>query len=188
MFCLISRQQEQGGNLLNKKLILQTKEALTSVLPITIIVFLLDFTIVPMPFHIRSSFLIGSLLLIVGMGLFTQGAEVAMMPMGEHMGAQLTKSRKLVLLIGVSLVMGTIVTMAEPDLQVLAGQVPAIPKMTLVVSVSIGVGLFLVISLLRILFQWKLSYLLVLFYLIIFTVGTLFGRSGYFSNDHGDIF
>lgn len=171
MFCLISRQQEQGGNLLNRKLILQTKEALTSVLPITIIVFLLDFTIVPMPFHIRSSFLIGSLLLIVGMGLFTQGAEVAMMPMGEHMGAQLTKSRKLVLLIGVSLVMGTIVTMAEPDLQVLAGQVPAIPKMTLVVSVSIGVGLFLVISLLRILFQWKLSYLLVLLYLIIFTIG-----------------
>ncbi len=156
---------------MNRKLILQTKEALTSVLPITIIVFLLDFTIVPMPFHIRSSFLIGSLLLIVGMGLFTQGAEVAMMPMGEHMGAQLTKSRKLVLLIGVSLVMGTIVTMAEPDLQVLAGQVPAIPKMTLVVSVSIGVGLFLVISLLRILFQWKLSYLLVLLYLIIFTIG-----------------
>lgn len=156
---------------MNKKLIKQTKEALTSVLPITIIVLLLDFTFVPMPFHIRISFLIGSLLLIVGMGLFTQGAEVAMMPMGEHVGAQLTKSKKLALLIGVSLVMGTIVTIAEPDLQVLAGQVPAIPNMILVVSVSVGVGIFLVISLLRILFQWKLSYLLVIFYLIIFAVG-----------------
>lgn len=161
----------KGGNLLNKKLIKQTKEALTSVLPITIIVLLLDFTFVPMPFHIRISFLIGSLLLIVGMGLFTQGAEVAMMPMGEHVGAQLTKSKKLALLIGVSLVMGTIVTIAEPDLQVLAGQVPSIPNMILVVSVSVGVGIFLVISLLRILFQWKLSYLLVIFYLIIFAVG-----------------
>ena len=156
---------------MSKNLILQIKEAFTSVLPITIIVLLLDFTIVPMPFYIRSSFLIGSLLLVIGMGLFTLGAEVAMMPMGEHMGAQLTKSRNLALLIGVSLVMGTIVTLAEPDLQVLAGQVPAIPKMVLIVSVAAGVGIFLVIALLRILFQWKLSYLFIIFYLMIFAIG-----------------
>lgn len=156
---------------MNKKLILQTREALTSVLPITVIVFILDFTFVPMPFYVRSSFLIGSLLLILGMGLFTLGAESAMMPMGQHMGAQLTKSRKLFLLIGVSLVMGTIVTIAEPDLQVLAGQVPSVPNMVIVLSVSIGVGIFLVISLLRILFQWKLAYLLVIFYLAIFAIG-----------------
>ena len=156
---------------MNKKLMLQTREALTSVLPITVIVLFLDFTLVPMPFYVRSSFLIGSFLLILGMGLFTLGAESAMMPMGEHMGAQLTKSRKIVLLIGVSLLMGTIVTIAEPDLQVLAGQVPSVPNMVIILSVSIGVGIFLVISLLRILFQWKLAHLLVIFYLAIFAIG-----------------
>lgn len=156
---------------MNKKLILQTREALTSVLPITVIVLILDFTFVPMPFYVRSAFLIGSLLLILGMGLFTLGAEAAMMPMGEHMGSQLTKSRKLFLLISVSLVMGIIVTIAEPDLQVLAGQVPSVPNMAIVMSVSIGVGIFLVVSLLRILFQWKLAHLLVIFYLLIFAIG-----------------
>ncbi len=152
-------------------LILQFKEAIASLLPIIIIVLFLDFTVVPMPFHIRSSFLIGSLLLIIGMGLFTFGAEVAMIPMGEHIGSQLTKSRSLPLLVGVSLAMGTMVTLAEPDLQVLAGQVPSIPKAILIVTVAVGVGIFLVVSLLRILFRWNLAHLLILIYLAAFAIG-----------------
>lgn len=156
---------------MNRKLILQTKDALYSVLPITFIVLFLAFTVTPMPFHIRGGFLIGSVFLILGMGLFSLGAEAAMGPMGEHVGARLTRSRKIVLIVGICLAMGTMVTIAEPDLQVLAGQVPSVPKMLLIVSVSVGVGIFLVISFLRVFFHWKLSYLLILFYLAIFGIG-----------------
>lgn len=153
---------------MNKKLILKTKESLSSVLPITIIVLVLNFTITPMPFVIRGLFLLGALLLILGMGLFTLGAELAMMPMGEQIGGELVKSRKLFLLIGISLLMGFLVTMAEPDVRILANQVPSIPDNTIVLWVAGGVGIFVVFALLRILFQWRLSYLLIGLYLTAF--------------------
>jgi hypothetical protein len=132
---------------------------------------MLNFTITPMPFAIRGLFLIGSVLLILGMGLFTLGADLAMMPMGEQIGAELTKSRKLFLLIGVSLFIGILVTVAEPDLQVLAEQVPSVPNRIIVMCVAIGVGIFLVLALLRIIFQWKLSYLLIGLYVAVFILG-----------------
>ena len=157
---------------MNKKLILKTKESLSSVLPITFIVLMLNFTITPMPFVIRGLFLMGSVLLILGMGLFTLGADLAMMPMGEQIGAQLTKSRKLCLLVGISLLMGILITVAEPDLQVLAEQVPSVPNRIIIMWVAVGVGSFLVIALLRILFQWKLAYLLIGFYLLVFLLGS----------------
>ena len=113
-------------------------------------------------------FLLGAILLILGMGLFTLGADIAMMPMGERVGAQLTKSRNLVFLIFISLLFGIMITIAEPDLQVLATQVPSIPNMTLILSVAIGVGSFLVLALLRIVFQISLVKLLILFYAIVF--------------------
>ena len=153
---------------MNKKLILKTKESLSSVLPITIIVLVLNFTITPMPFVIRGLFLLGALLLILGMGFFTLGAELAMMPMGEQIGGELVKSRKLFLLIGISLLMGFLVTMAEPDVRILANQVPSIPDNTIVLWVAGGVGIFVVFALLRILFQWRLSYLLIGLYLTAF--------------------
>lgn len=159
-------------NKLNKKLLQKTKESLSSVLPITLIVLLLNFTMTPMPFMIRGVFLIGAFLLIIGMGLFTLGADIAMMPMGEQIGAQLTKSRKLGLLIGISMIMGVMITIAEPDLQVLAEQVPSVPNIVIVLWVAAGVGIFLVISLLRILFQWKLSYMLLGLYMAVFALGT----------------
>ncbi len=154
------------------KLFFRTKEAFSSVLPITIIVLSLNFTIAPMPFGVRSLFLTGAILLVLGMGLFTLGAEMAMMPMGEQIGGQLTKSKKLGLLIMVSLIMGVMITIAEPDLQVLAGQVSAVPQSTLVICVALGVGFFLILSLIRILFQWKLAHLLIGLYLFIFILGT----------------
>lgn len=159
-------------NKLNKKLLLKTKESLTSVLPITIIVLLLNFTMVPMPFGVRGLFLIGSIFLILGMGFFTLGAELAMMPMGEQIGAQLTKSRRTPLLISGCFAMGVLITIAEPDLQVLANQVPTVPNMVLILSVAIGVGIFLIVSLLRILFQWRLSYILILLYISVFILGS----------------
>lgn len=156
---------------MNKKLILKTRESLSSVLPITIIVLVLNFTISPMPFTIRGLFLLGAFFLILGMGLFTLGAELAMMPMGEQIGGQLMKSRKLFLLVGISLLMGFMITIAEPDLQVLAEQVPSVPNQVIILWVAAGVGIFIVIALLRILFQWRLSYMLIGMYLAVFILG-----------------
>ncbi|MDR0425142.1 MAG: DUF1538 domain-containing protein [Clostridiales Family XIII bacterium] len=153
-----------------KKLISSIKESLSSVAPITIIVLALNFTIAPMPFAVRGLFLIGSALLIVGMGLFTLGADMAMMPMGEYLGSYLTRSKKVILMLVVAFAMGTMVTMAEPDLQVLAGLAPSIPANVLVITVALGVGVFLMAAMIRIVFQLKLSYMLIVFYGLVFAL------------------
>jgi hypothetical protein len=102
------------------------------------------------------------------MGFFTMGADMAMMPMGEGIGIQLTKTSSIVLSLAVSFVMGLVITVAEPDLHVLARQVPAIPFMTLIITVACGVGFFLAVAILRILLKIRLSFLLFGFYLITF--------------------
>ena len=144
------------------------QEALTSVLPVAGIVLLLCFTIAPIPSSTLMAFLIGVVFVVVGMGLFTLGADSAMTPIGERTGAAITKSKKLWVVVLVSFLLGVIVTISEPDLQVLAGQVPTIPNMAMILSVALGVGAFLVIALLRILFNIKLSYLLIGFYIVAF--------------------
>ncbi len=121
-----------------------------------------------MPKGMFMMFGIGVIMLILGMGLFTLGADMSMMPMGERIGAELTKSRKLLILIVISFLMGFMITVAEPDLQVLAGQVPSIPDAVIIGTVALGVGAFLVLAIIRIVFQIKLSYLLFIFYAIIF--------------------
>ena len=147
-------------------------ESLKSVLPVTFIVLLLLVTIVPVPAAMLVSFLIGAVMLIIGMGLFTLGAETSMTPMGEYVGSEITKSKKLPLIIIVSFIVGVMITISEPDLQVLAEQVSSIENFLLVITVSIGVGIMLVISMLRIIFKIKLKYLLIFFYAIVF--GLLF--------------
>jgi hypothetical protein len=159
--------------LLQKNLVINIKDALSSVMPITIIVLALNFTFTPMPFAVRGLFIIGAIFLILGMGLFTLGADIAMLPMGEHIGSFLTKSKKIWLMVVVALIMGTMVTMAEPDLQVLARLAPGIPGMTLIVTVAVGVGVFLVVAVLRIVFQLRLSYMLIAFYIVVFGIGFL---------------
>src|SRR5690554_1199752 len=99
-----------------------------------------------MPSGLFMLFLTGAILLIFGMGLFTLGADISMMPMGERIGAELTKSRKLIVLIIISFLMGFMITVAEPDLKVLAGQVPSIADNVIIGAVALGVGLFLVIA------------------------------------------
>lgn len=153
---------------MNKNLLEKIKESLTSVLPITVIVIILHYALTPMPAGLFMLFIIGAVMLIFGMGLFTLGADMSMMPMGERIGAELTKSRKLLVLIIISFIMGFMITVAEPDLQVLAGQVPSIPNPVIIGAVALGVGLFLVIAILRIVFQIKLSHILLFFYAIIF--------------------
>ena len=148
------------------------REALVSVLPITAIVLVLCFSIVPIPNNMLVSFILGAVMLIVGMAFFTLGADTAMMPIGNKVGACITKSRKLWVIMMVSFVMGIIITISEPDLQVLADQIPTIPNNILIGVVALGVGIFLVIAMLRILFGISLSYLLIGFYIVIFCLAT----------------
>ena len=107
-------------------------------------------------------------MLVFGMGLFTLGTDLSMTPVGEHIGSAVTKSRKLWLIVIVSLLVGALVTISEPDLQVLAEQVPNIPNQVIVLSVAAGVGVFLVIAMLRIVFGLRLSYMLIAFYAVVF--------------------
>lgn len=143
-------------------------ESLSSVLPITVIVLLLSISIAPLSSGTMILFLFGALLLILGMGLFTLGADLAMTPMGEGMGIEMSKSSSMIYPVFISLVFGIIITMAEPDLQVLAEQVPAIPNIVLILSVAGGVGLFLMISIFRMFFEIPLNLVLIFFYTAVF--------------------
>lgn len=153
---------------MNRKLWNKMKESLVAVLPITGVVLLLHGTVAPMSGGMLALFLVGAALLILGMGLFTLGADLAMMPMGEQIGAKLTQSRRVILLALVCFAMGIMITVAEPDLQVLARQVPAVPNQVLIGAVALGVGCFLVVALLRILFRARLAWMLLVCYLVVF--------------------
>ena len=163
----IGRWREQMGR---TKTVLgeKTREALASVLPITTIVLALCFTISPVPTDVLLAFLAGAVLLILGMGFFTLGADMAMGPIGQQLGSKMAGSRKLWVVVSVSFLIGVVVTMSEPDLQVLANQVPGIPNMLLVGTVALGVGVFLVAALLRILFQVRLQWMLIGSYALVF--------------------
>lgn len=143
------------------------KEALLAVLPVTAIVLLIHFTILPLPAYILQRMVIGILSLVIGMSFFTLGADVAIMPMGENIGEKLSKTRNLVLMLALSAVIGIMITIAEPDLHVLAEQFKTLPKMTLIIAVAGGVGAYFVIALVRIIFKIKMSYILAVSYGII---------------------
>ena len=150
-------------------------EALLSALPITAIVYILALT----PFFDLNStelitFSVGAVLLVLGIGLFNLGADIAMTPMGAHVGAGLSKQRKLGLLLAVCFVLGLLITVAEPDLQVLAKQVSAVMNGTvLIYAVGMGVGAFLLVAILRIVFKKRLSNILMLFYMLLFALALL---------------
>jgi hypothetical protein len=154
---------------MNKILKEKIMEAFSSVLPITAIVLIIG-VVLAMPAGTILEFMAGAALLIIGMGFFTLGADMAMIPMGEGIGIQLTRSSNIVIALAVSFIMGLIITIAEPDLQVLARQVPSIPPITLIFTVAVGVGLFLVIAVLRTFLKIPLSVLLIIFYLIVFGI------------------
>ncbi|MDD3192591.1 MAG: DUF1538 domain-containing protein [Oscillospiraceae bacterium] len=155
---------------MNKKLKEKIHESFSSVMPITLIVLLLSTTAAPMTLETLLLFLTGAVLLVVGMGFFTLGADIAMMPIGQQAGEHLTRTKKLWLIVLSCFVVGIFITVAEPDLQVLARQTPAVPDMVLILTVAVGVGLFLVLAFLRILFCWRLSHLLLLFYMVVFSL------------------
>lgn len=158
-----------------KELGLKIREALLSALPITVIVCLLALT--PLFSFSQAEFVtftISAVLLIVGIGMFNLGADLAMTPMGSHVGSGLSKQRRLGLLLAVCFVLGMLITIAEPDLQVLAGQVAGVMDGTvLVFAVGAGVGAFLVASVLRIVFKRELSNILMLFYMLLFSLALI---------------
>ncbi len=152
-------------------------EALSSVLPVSGIILLLIASIVPVSPAMMLAFLIGAFMLILGMGLFTLGAEMSMTPMGEYVGAKMTASRKLWLILSVSFFVGVMITISEPDLQVLANQISSIPNLTLILSVALGVGIMLMVAMLRIVFRIRLKYLLLIFYTIVFVLAFFVPRA-----------
>ena len=151
------------------------KEALVSVLPVAAIVCLLNLTpLVHFTGLEIGVFLVSAVFLIFGIGLFSMGADMAMTPMGEYTGAGLTKSKKLLLLISVCFLMGLLITIAEPDLTVLANQVKDVVNETLlIVAVGVGVGIFLVLSVIKMVFHKPLSSMLLYFYMILFALASL---------------
>ena len=146
------------------------KESLTSVLPIALIVLFLCVTIAPLSNNTLMAFLMGTVLLIVGMGLFNMGAETALTPFGQIVGRELTKSKKIWLIALVSFVIGLIITMAEPDLQVLAGQISSIPNLIMIGVVAVGVAIFLVVAVMRVVLGVPLHYLLLGLYVLLFVL------------------
>lgn len=148
----------------NRKTIIieKIKEACMSVLPIALIVVILSITVCPLPNDIFIAFIIGSCLLVVGLGLFSLGAEMSMSKIGSHIGSNLTKSRKLYIIALISLAVGVLITVCEPDLHVLAGYTPK--KFMFILAVAIGLGVFLVIAVLRIIFNIKIKYILLVGY------------------------
>ena len=155
-------------------------EATVSILPIALMVLLISFTpLAELSDRELGVFLLSSLLLILGIGLFNLGADLAMTPMGEHTGEGLTKSNRPALLLWASFILGLLITVAEPDLAVLAGQVRAVLDGTLLVfTVGVGVGLFLLLAVLKILFRKDLSSLLLFFYLLLFALAALLLETG----------
>ena len=149
------------------------EETLKAVLPILLIVLLLCFSIAPIPPSILMAFLLGAVMIIVGMLFFNVGVDLSMTPMGERVGTIMTKSKNLIVIVLISFIMGFVITVSEPDLQVLAQQVPSIPNLILILAVAAGVGTFLVFALLRMLFGIALLKLLVLFYIVIFALTPL---------------
>ena len=151
------------------------KESLISVFPVTVIVLLLNLTpLVNLSMLEVNVFLVSAFLLILGIGLFNMGADLAMTPMGEHIGSGLTKSRKPALLLAVCFAMGLLITVAEPDLSVLAEQVSAVLNGTvLIFVVGLGVGFFLLVSVIKMMTQKSLSSLLMFFYMLLFMLTAL---------------
>ncbi len=149
---------------MNLKLKEKTLESLAAVLPITAIVMVASIFLVSLDTGTAMLFVIGAIMLIVGMGMFQFGAEMAMTPLGEGIGSKLSGAKKVFVILIITLVLGILITIAEPDLTVLSSQVPSVPNMTIILTVAVGVGIFLAIAVARILFKVSLSLLLIIFY------------------------
>ena len=155
-------------------LLAKCKETVVSVVPIMVIVLILHLTVAPLSSTLLIEFLIGGVLLIIGLSIFLLGADIGMIPVGQHVGSALTKKKNLFLMLGLGFVIGFVITIAEPDVQVLATQVTSvdssIPRTPLIMMIAVGVGLFVALGLARIVFQIPLRWILIGSYLVLFAV------------------
>lgn len=150
---------------------LKIKEVFSSVFPITLIVLLLSFTICPIDSGTFLAFITGVLLVVIGLGVFTMGADIAMTPIGEYIGTNVVKTKKLWIILPIFFIVGVFLTISEPDLQVLGQQLAETINMwVLIIAVGVGVGVFLVIAFLRVVLKIKLKFVLILFYVIAFVL------------------
>ena len=165
---------------MKKALIHKLWEALVSVLPVAVIVLVISFTpLAPLTWATRAVFAVCALLLVLGIGLFNLGADLAMTPMGRHVGEGLIKSKKLAVLVCVCFLMGVLITVAEPDLSVLAGQISAVVNPTvLILTVGVGVGLFLSLAIIRIATRTDLTAMLLFFYMLLFAFSAMLIAKG----------
>lgn len=149
---------------MRKEFLAKFKESVLSILPISVIVIILSLIFVRGCGVSVGGFAICSVFLMVGICLFTIGSDMSLMKMGGYIGSHLSKTKKTVLMLICAFLIGTIVTIAEPDLMVLASQVPSINKWVFLITVSVGVGIFLVLSVIRILLKIKIKYILAICY------------------------
>lgn len=149
---------------------LKIKEALTSIIPITLIIAILSFTITPLATDVIVEFVIGAIMLVIGTGFFTLGAEMSMSIIGERIGADIAKRKNIFLILVILVMLGAIITIAEPDLKVLAEQITSLPSNLIIATVGLGVGVFLAIAFLRVVFNLKLKYVLLVLYTIVFVL------------------
>jgi len=168
------------GFTVQKALLDKLKEALVSVLPVMGIVLLVSFTpLARLETHERIVFVVCAFFLVIGIGLFNLGADLAMSPIGKYVGVGLTKSKRMGILVITCFLMGVMITVAEPDLSVLAGQISAVVKPTMLIfTVGIGVGLFLVLAVIRIIMKTDLTAMLLFFYMILFACSALLLTAG----------
>ena len=144
------------------------RESALSAVPIAAIVSVMCLCVIPTETDLLLSFLVGTAFIILGMGLFSLGAEQSMTPIGNKIGTALTKTKKMGLILAVSFVLGVAITVAEPDLQVLADTVPHIDSRLLLITVGAGVGFFMSVCMFRIITGASLRMLLVGCYALIF--------------------
>lgn len=148
-----------------KLLLDKLKESSSSVIPIIVLVLILNFTVAPMPIWSLIFFLISAAIMIVGIALFNLGVDISLIPIGEYVGSSVVKSRNLTLIIALTFLIGIFITVAEPDLILLAGQISGVPDAVIIFTVAFGVGLAVVMAFMRILFRWRLSHVLIGCYL-----------------------
>lgn len=122
---------------MKENIILKIKESLKSIIPISLIIAILSFTITPLETDVIVEFILGAIMLVIGTSFFTLGAEMSMSIIGERIGADIVKRKNILFVIVLLFLLGTIVTIAEPDLKVLASQVSAIPANLIVIVVGV---------------------------------------------------
>ncbi len=163
------------------ELVLKFKEVVFSILPIMIIVLILNFTLTPMEPEMLARFFIGIVFIVVGLTIFLIGVDMGITPIGNAIGGAMTRTNKIWIVFISGLILGFFVSIAEPDLHILAAQVAfvtseMISKWTIVIIVSVGIAIMLSVGLTRIVYNFPLYKLLTIFYGIIFVLALFTSR------------